>query len=77
VPLFRRKKDSRLHAIGEAEAYGRSYGQHTGDVRVLKPKPERRTPRRQLKITGEALRNAFLERLNKRASHDKPHGPDG
>jgi hypothetical protein len=75
VPLFRRKKDSRLHAIGEAEAYGRSYGQHTGDVRVLKV--EQRTPRRQLKITGEALRNAFLERLNKRASHDKPDGPDG
>jgi hypothetical protein len=75
VPLFRRKKDSRLHAIGEAEAYGRSYGQHTGDVRVLKA--ERRTPRRQLKITGEALRNAFLERLDKRASHDKPDGPDG
>jgi hypothetical protein len=72
VPLFRRKKDSRLHAIGEAEAYGRAYGQHSGDVRVLKV--ERRTPVRQLKITGEALRNAFLERLNKRESGDKPGG---
>jgi hypothetical protein len=72
VPLFRRKKDSRLHAIGEAEAYGRSYGQHSGDVRVLKV--ERRTPVRQLKITGEALRNAFLERLNRRESGDKPGG---
>jgi hypothetical protein len=29
---------------------------------------------RQLKITGEALRNAFLERLNKRESGDKPGG---
>ena len=26
VPLFRRKKDTKLHQIGEAEAYGRSYG---------------------------------------------------
>jgi hypothetical protein len=63
VPLFRRKK-ARLHQIGEAEAYGRSYGETTGDVKVVKVEPRR--PRRQLKITGEALRNAFLERLNRR-----------
>jgi hypothetical protein len=63
VPLFRRKK-ARLHQIGEAEAYGRSYGETTGDVKVVKVEP--RSPRRQLKITGEALRNAFLERLNRR-----------
>ena len=61
--------------MGEAEAYGRSYGQHSGDVRVLKP--ERRAPVRQLKITGEALRNAFLERLNRRESGDKPGGTKG
>jgi hypothetical protein len=72
VPLFRRKKDSRLHAIGEAEAYGRSYGQHTGDVRVVKV--ERRRPIRQLKVTGDSLRDAFLDRLNRRESGDKPGG---
>jgi hypothetical protein len=35
-------------------------------------KVERRRPIRQLKVTGESLRNAFLERLNKRESGDKP-----
>jgi len=64
VPLFRRKNDSRLHQIGEAEAYGRSYGKQTGDVRIVKVEPRR--PRYQLKVTGEALRDAFLDRLNKR-----------
>lgn len=66
MPIFRRKKDARLHQIGEAEAYGRSYGETSGDVRIVKVEPRR--PRRQLKITGEALRNAFLERLNRRES---------
>ena len=64
MPLFRRKNDSRLHQIGEAEAYGRSYGKQTGDVRIVKVEPRR--PRYQLKVTGEALRDAFLDRLNKR-----------
>jgi hypothetical protein len=69
VPLFRRKKDSRLRQIGEAEAYGRFYGETSGDVKVVKVEPRR--PRRQLKITGEALRNAFLERLNRREHADR------
>jgi hypothetical protein len=68
VPLFRRKNEARLHQIGEAEAYGRSYGDHSGDVRIVKVEPRR--PRRQLKVTGEALRNAFLDRLNRRDSSD-------
>ena len=69
MPLFRRKKDPRLHQIGEAEAYGRFYGESSGDVRVVKVEPRR--PRRQLKITGAALRNAFLERLNRREHGDR------
>jgi hypothetical protein len=71
VPLFRRKNEARLHQIGEAEAYGRSYGEHSGDVRIIKVEPPR--PRHQLKVTGEALRNAFLDRLNRR---DHPDGSD-
>jgi hypothetical protein len=69
VPLFRRKNEARLHQIGEAEAYGRSYGDHSGDVRIVKV--ERRRPRHQLKVTGEALRHAFLDRLNMRDSSER------
>jgi hypothetical protein len=70
VPLFRRKKDTRLHQIGEKEAYGRSYGEVSGDVRIVKVEPRR--PRYQLKITGEGLRKAFLDRLNRREPRDRP-----
>ena len=69
--LFRRRDESRLHEIGEAEAYGRSYGEHSGDVRLLKAAEPRR-PRAQLRVTGEALRKAFLDRLNKRHAADRP-----
>ena len=69
MPLFRRKKETRLHQIGEKEAYGRSYGDSSGDVKIIKVVPRR--PRYQLKITGEALRNAFLERLNRRERADR------
>jgi hypothetical protein len=75
VPLFRRKKDPRLHQIGEAEAYGRSYGATSGDVRIVKVEPRR--PRYQLKVTGEALRNAFLDRLNRREPVDRPDQAEG
>jgi hypothetical protein len=70
VPLFRRKHESRLHQIGEAEAYGRSYGGGSRDVRIVKVEPRR--PRYQLKVTGEALRDAFLDRLNRRDPADRP-----
>jgi hypothetical protein len=75
VPLFRRKKDARLHQIGEAEAYGRSYGAASGDVRIVKVEPRR--PRYQLSVTGEALRNAFLDRLNRREPADRPDEAEG
>jgi hypothetical protein len=75
VPLFRRRKaESRLHQIGEAEAYGRSYGEHSGDVKIVKVEPRR--PRYQLKVSGETLRNAFLERLNKRDPSERPANGD-
>ena len=70
MPLFRRKKETRLHQIGEAEAYGRSYGDLGGDVKIVKVEPRR--PRYQLEVTGEKLRNAFLDRLNRRDPADRP-----
>ena len=68
--LFRRRTDTRLHEIGEAEAYGRSYGDHSGEVKVVKVEPRR--PRYQLKVSGESLRDAFLDRLNRREPTDRP-----
>lgn len=68
--LFRRRNESRLHEIGEAEAYGRSYGDTSREVRIVKIEPRR--PRYQLKVSGESLRDAFLERLNRREPADRP-----
>ena len=68
--LFRRRTETRLHEIGEAEAYGRSYGDHSGEVKVVKVEPRR--PRYQLKVSGESLRDAFLDRLNRREPSDRP-----
>jgi hypothetical protein len=70
VRLFRRRSDVRLHEIGEAEAYGRSYGDHSGEVKIVKVEPRR--PRYQLKVSGESLRDAFLDRLNRREPADRP-----
>jgi hypothetical protein len=70
VRLFRRRTDTRLHEIGEAEAYGRSYGDHSGEVKIVKVEPRR--PRYQLRVSGESLRDAFLDRLNRREPADRP-----
>jgi hypothetical protein len=74
VPLFKRKNESRLHEIGEAEAYGRSYGDTSGEVKIVKVEPRR--PRYPLKVSGESLRNAFLDRLNKRDPSERPGATD-
>ena len=68
--IFRRKTESRLHEIGEAEAYGRSYGDQSGEVKVVKAEPKR--PRYDLKVSGESLRSAFLDRLNRREAGERP-----
>ena len=68
--LVRRRSETRLHEIGEAEAYGRSYGDQSGEVKVVKVEPRR--PRYQLRVSGESLRNAFLDRLNRREPADRP-----
>ena len=60
-----RRKRARLRQIGEAEAYGRTYGDRTADVRVVATVPRR--PRYKLLATGEELRRQFEEKLLKRA----------
>jgi hypothetical protein len=74
VRLFRRRTETRLHEIGEAEAYGRSYGNQSGEVKIVKIEPRR--PRYQLKVSGESLRDAFLDRLNRREPADRPDGAE-
>jgi len=65
VRLFRRPK---LRPIPEAVAYARCHGERGLDiVRVVKMEPRR--PRYDLPVSGEALRQAFEERLTKR---DRP-----
>ena len=61
--LFRRRR-GRLRQIGEAEAYGRAYGDRSEQVRVVKLEPKR--PRYRLRVSGETLRRAFAERLDAR-----------
>jgi hypothetical protein len=63
VPFWRRKP--RLREIAESEAYDRSYGQPSGEVKVTKLPPRRRRDREVL-AGGELLRRAFLDRLEKR-----------
>jgi hypothetical protein len=73
VRFFRRKQ--RLRELGESEAYGRSYGDRTTDVRVVKL-PPRRPRYEKVLVTGEKLRRAFAERLDARSSDkDKRRSP--
>jgi hypothetical protein len=66
--LFRRRK-RRLREIGEAEAYGRAYGDRSEQVKVVKLEPRR--PRYPLKVSGETLRRAFADRLAKREEAER------
>ena len=61
--FWRRKQQAK--PIDEAEAYDRSYGNPTSEVRIIKL-PPRRPRDRQVLETGERLRKAFLERLERR-----------
>jgi hypothetical protein len=60
---WRRKRQP--EPIGEAEAYDHSYGAPSSDVRVIEP-PPRRPRNRTVLESGELLRRAFLERLERR-----------
>ena len=39
--FWRRKRESRLRALNEAECYGRSYGDRSADVKTVKLEPRR------------------------------------
>jgi hypothetical protein len=56
---FRRKRPE--PPIGEAEAYARSYGEKSADVKPVKLPPRRK--RFDLAVSGEQLRRRFEERL--------------
>ncbi|MBA2475280.1 MAG: hypothetical protein H0V40_04920 [Actinobacteria bacterium] len=62
--LFRRRKKTRLHELGEAEAYHHAYGAPSVEVRTVKLPPRRK--RYALRVSGEDLRRRFQERLEAR-----------
>jgi hypothetical protein len=66
---WRRKQQSQ--PIGEAEAYERSYGTPSADVKLVKLPPRRPRDRKVLE-SGEVMRRAFLERLEKRKGSERP-----
>ena len=66
--LFRRRR-RRLRQIGEAEAYGRAYGDRSEQVKIVKLEPRR--PRYQLQVSGETLRRAFAEKLARREEPER------
>ena len=59
------KKKARLRQIGESEAYDRAYGERSPLVKIVKL-PPRRPRYREVLADGERLRQAFLDRLDKR-----------
>jgi hypothetical protein len=69
--LFRWRRKRQARPIGEAEAYARSYGTPSSEVKVIKL-PPRRPRDRSVLATGELLRRAFLERLERRRSAGEP-----
>jgi len=68
--LFNRKnRRQRLRTLGESEAYHHSYGDAPRDVKIVKLEPRR--PRyKQVLQDGERLRQAFLQRLDKREQEE-------
>jgi hypothetical protein len=72
---FRRRRKEQSQPIGESEAYERSYGEHSQDVRVIKLPPRRPRDKKVLE-SGEVLRRAFLDRLERRqrGGHNDPGG---
>ena len=78
LPRFlRRRRKQQPRTIGEAEAYARSYGEASPDVRVIKL-PPRRPRDREVLESGEVIRRAFLDRLDRRRGtrKDAPPPPD-
>ena len=68
--LFSRKPKQRLRELGESEAYHHAYGEPSRDVRIVKL-PPRRPRYQQVLADGERMRQAFLQRLDKREKEDE------
>jgi hypothetical protein len=70
IRLFNRKPKQRLRELGESEAYHHAYGDAPRDVKIVKLEPRR--PRyKQVLADGERMRQAFLQRLNKREKEER------
>ena len=69
------RRRQRSQPIGEAEAYDRSYGTPSADVKIVKLPPRRPRDREVLR-TGEVLRKAFLDRMDKRRTGPEPPRDD-
>ena len=54
-----------MRVIGEHEAYARSYGDRSDEVRIVAAEPQPR-PRQRARVTGEQLRAAFERRRRER-----------
>ena len=54
----------RLRPLSEAEAYARCYGGGDDNVRAVKVAPRR--PRYETPVSGEDLRQAFEQKLDRR-----------
>jgi hypothetical protein len=68
------RRRARLHAIGEAEAYARSYGDRSDDIVSVEPVPAPEAEPVQAtrgRISDAMLRRAFAARL---ASRSGRHG---
>ena len=64
MSLLRRTHKRELKPIGEAEAYDRCHGSRGDEVRIIKVEPRR--ARYETDVSGERLREAFENRLDKR-----------
>lgn len=68
--LFSRKPKQRLRQLGESEAYHHAYGDPPKDVKIVKLPP--RQPRyKQVLADGERLRQAFLQKLDRREQEEE------
>ena len=64
------RRRQRLRALTEAEAYARCHGTRETEVKIVKLEPRR--PRyQQVLADGERLRQAFLQRLDKRDKEEE------
>jgi hypothetical protein len=68
--FFSRRHRQRLRELGESEAYHHSYGEPRRDVKIVKL-PPRRPRYRQVLADGERMRQAFLQRLDKREREER------